>query len=223
MTYRGLKWDKFNFVIHPTELQEVLKKADCFTAITNKRVEEDYQIKDKTSIIKKYANYYNKIISGQEWFTESDGKLEIHTSLTIDPKLIEYEPFQREEDGIIKTFKRAIQLEPVVNVTNFCLTINAKDKLSVSVYDLGKSNLGLQLNYPKEIYNFETKETIKTDKFSNFNLFVDLKKSIKKIGRKAKVERKGIIAKPNFWLTEKVIDDLNNNFKVKENLIEFIR
>lgn len=222
MSYRGLKWQKFNFIIHPTEFQKIFKKVDCFIAIANKRVEEDYEITDKTSIIEQYTRYYNKIISGQPWIREIDWKLEIHTSLTIDPEIVQYEPFQIEENGLVKTFKRANQLEPLINVTNFCLTVDKKERLSVALYDSGSSNLGLQINYPKEIYDFDKKQTMKTEEFSNFKLYTNLITSIKTIGKKAKATRNGKLSKPNFWVTEKVIDDINNNYNVKEKMITFI-
>lgn len=223
MNYRGLKWQKFNFVVHPIELQEIFRKMDCFTAITNKRVEESYQITDKASVSEQYNKYYNKIMSGEKWVRENDWKLEIHTSLTNNPNTIRYEPFEKEEDGMIKIFKRAIQLEPVINVTIFCLMIDSKDKFNVALYDSsGESNLGLQINYPREIYNFENQKTIKTETFSNFRLYTDLVNSIKKVGRKAKATRENKISKPNFWLTERVIDDINNSYNVKNNSIKFV-
>ena len=223
MNYRGLKWQKFNFVIHPTELQEIFRKIDCFIAITNQRVEENYQITDKTSVPEQYNKYYNKITSGEKWVRENDWKLEIHTSLTNDPNIIHYEPFEKEEDGIIKIFKKAIQLKPVINITVFCLKIDSKDKFNISLYDSsGESNLGLQINYPREIYSIENQETIKTETFSNFRLYTDLVNSIKKIGKKAKASRKNKVSKPNFWLTERVIDDINNNYHLKNNSIRFI-
>ncbi len=219
MSYRGLKWLKFNFVIHPNELKEIFEKLNYFIVITNQRVEENYQVSDKDWIFDKYHQYYSKIISGEKWTQEED--VSIDTSITDNLKLIKYEKFKVEEDGIQKTFKRAIQLKPVINVTTFSLVIDYKDRLSVAFYE-PKSNLGIQLNYPKEIYNFETDENIKTEKFSTYKLYKELVKSVKKISKKACVERNGKRIKPNFWISEKAINDINNNYSLKKNNIKLL-
>ncbi len=102
------------------------------------------------------------------------------------------------------------------------MTVDLKDKFSVSLYDLGMSNLGIQINYLKEIYSFDSKNIFGTENFYNFKLFTEIIEAIKKKGRKAKVKRKNKVSRPNFWLTEKVIDDINNNYNIKTNLIEII-
>ncbi len=200
MDYRGLKWLKFNFIIHPTELVEIYRNLNnsVYFELTSK----EYKNIDETLFFNQYEKYYQKIISGQEWIKENDWNLEIYTSITNNPNLIEK--------------------EPLINVTTFCLTVDSKDRFSVALYDLGISNLGIQINYPKEIYSFDSKKIFNTEHFYNFKLFTEIIETIKKKGRKAKVKRKNKVLRPNFWLTEKVIDDINHNYNIKNNLIEVI-
>ena len=216
MSYSGLNWLKFNFVLHPSELKEIFNELNYFIAITNRRVDEDYQIRDKTSIFTDYKAYYDKIISGEEWLKE-DWKLDIYTQITDNPELVNYEVFEIEEENEIKKFKRAIQLEPVINVSPFNLTVQ-NDKLSVAFHDSTRnSHLGIQLTYPKEIIYLETKEVLSTEQLSTFQLYSELIKLIKKKCKKAKAMKEGKVLKPNFWISELAIAEVNSNVNLKSN------
>jgi len=216
MSYRGLKWLKFNFVIHPKELEEVFNNLNYFIAITNTRVSEDYQIKDKTSIFTDYKAYYDKIISGEEWLKE-DWKLDIYTQITDNPKLVNYEDFEIEEKNEIKRFKRAIPLEPVINISPFNLTVQ-NEKLSVAFHDSTRNSyLGIQFTYPKEIIYLETNEVLSTVELSTFELYTELLNLIKKKCKKAKAMKAGKVLKPNFWISELAIAEVNNNVNLKNN------
>ncbi|MDA3616002.1 hypothetical protein [Polluticaenibacter yanchengensis] len=217
MSYTGLKWLKFKFILHPSEFVNIFHDIEYFIAITNQRVEADYKIEDKTSIFKQYELYYNKIISGNEWKKE-EWKLDIHTQITDKPQYIRYEIFEIKENNQHKKFKRAIQIEPVINISSFALRVDHKQQLRVNLFD-GKlnSHIGLEFSYPKEIW--QNNETIKTGNLSTYNLYVELIKRIKKYTHKAKAVRNGINSSPDFWISEKCLPEINNNFGLKENAI----
>ena len=216
MSYRGLKWLKFNFVMHPKELKEVFNNLNYFIAITNRRISEDYQIRDKASIFTDYKAYYEKIISGEEWSKE-DWKLDIYTQITDNPELVNYEVFEIEEENEIKRYKRAIQLEPVINVSPFNLTVQ-NEKLSVAFHDSTRnSSLGIQFSYPKEILYLKTNEVMLTEQLSTFQLYSELIKLIKKKCKKAKAMKEGKVLKPNFWISELAIAEVNSNVNLKNN------
>ena len=219
MSYQGLKWKKFKFTLHPIEFEKVFEGLEYFIAITNTGVDENYEIKDKTSIFLRYKLYYEKIISGEEWKND-DWKLNIHTSLTDNPKYIEYERFEHNENGETRTFKRSTQLEPVINISAFSLKVDHKERLSVMFYDhKNNSNIGLEISYPKEIQYLESGNIISTENLSTHKLYLELITRIKKVSKKAKAKRKGSLSKPNFWISSKCIKDVNNNVMIKQNMI----
>lgn len=217
MSYTGLKWLKFKFILHPSEFENIFYGIEYFIAITNQRVEVDYKIEDKTSIFKQYELYYNKIISGNEW-KKAEWKLDIHTQITDNPEYIKYEVFEIEEDNQYKKFTRAIQIEPVINISSFALRVDHKEQLRVNLFD-GKlnSHIGLEFSYPKEIW--QNNEVIKTENLSTYKLYAELIKRIKKQASKAKAVRHGVHSSPDFWISEKCLPEINNNFGLKENSI----
>ena len=219
MRYRGLKWKTFKFTLTPNEFENLFNDLEYFIVITNTRVDENYQINDKTSIFSQYQLYYNKITSGTEW-KNGDWKLDIHTALTDNIEHIKFEKFEIEEDGIIKTFKRVIQIEPVINISPFSLQIDHKDRLTVIFADSKRnSNIGLEISYPKEIQNLESREIITTENLSTHKLYLELVKRIKKISKKSKAKRNDNLSKPNFWISSNCIDGVNKNVMIKRNHI----
>lgn len=218
MSYTALKWHKFKFVLHPSEFEIIFSGLDYFIAITNERVEVDYKIEDKTSIFKEYEMYYNKMISGSKRKKE-EWKLDIYTQITDNPKYIDFEIFEIKENKQLKKFKRAIQNEPVINVSPFSLTVNEmKNQLRVNIFDdTGNSNIGLEFSYPKEIW--QNDKTVKTENFTTYRLYVELVKRIKKISRKAKAVRNEENSSLDFWISDKSLSGVNNNVGLKENSI----
>ena len=219
MSYKGLKWKKFKFTLHPTEFEAIFKDLDYFIAITNKRVDENYQISDKTSIFSQYKSFYLKITSGEEW-KDDDWKLDIHTSITDHPKNIKYEVFKREEDGEIKTFKRSIQMVPVINISPFSLMIDHKERLSIAFCDSKRnSNIGLEISYPKEFISLKSKKVFSTENLAAHKLYLELIKRIKKVSNKARANRNNIKSKPNFYISSKCINEINRNVMMIRNSI----
>lgn len=218
MSYTALKWHKFKFVLHPSEFEIIFSGLDYFIAITNERVEVDYKIEDKTSIFKEYELYYNKMISGSKRKKE-EWKLDIYTQITDNPKYIDFEIFEIKENKQLKKFKRAIQNEPVINVSPFSLTVNEiKNQLRVNIFDdTGNSNIGLEFSYPKEIW--QNDKTVKTENFTTYKLYVELVKRIKKFSRKAKAVRNEENSSLDFWISDKSLPEINNNIGLRENSI----
>ena len=140
--------------------------------------------------------------------------------MTDNPKHIKYEKFEHDEDGKIKTFKRSIQIEPVINISPFSLQVDHKERLTVKFYDHKyNSNIGLEISYPKEIQYLENGNIISTENLSTHKLYSELIKRIKKISKKAKAKRKNNLSTPNFWISSKCIDGINNNVIMRRNMI----
>ncbi len=219
MSYRGLKWLSFNFVLKPGEFESIFKDLQYYFAVTNQRVDVDYQITDKTSVFRSYDLFYNKVISGDEWSKE-DWRLDINTAITDNPELIKYEAFEREENNEIKTFKRVVQMDPVINISPFTLRVDNKDRLTVAIADHTRNTyVGLQFTYPKEYYSFETDNCYLTENMSTFALYRELISRIKKNSKKANAVRNGKSFKPNFWISPNCISEINNNFGLRKNSI----
>ena len=143
--------------------------------------------------------------------------MDIYTQITDNPELVNYEVFEIEEDNEIKRYKRAIQLEPVINVAPFNLTVQ-NEKLSVVFHDSTRnSSLGIQFSYPKEILYLKTNEVMLTEQLSTFQLYSELVKRIKKKCKKAKAMKEGKVLKPNFWISELAIAEVNSNVNLKGN------
>lgn len=212
------KWLKFNFVVTPTELEAIFKDLDYFIAVTNQRVPLDYKITDKTSIFREYSLFFQRVVSGKEWQKDWNS-VPICTSLTTNPNHIKYAPFEIEEENKIKKFKKVVAVEEsLISIGVFSLMIDHKDRLTTAYFDTqGNSLLGLQFSYPKEIYLNE--KNMETKNFSTYNLYNTLIHRIKKKTKKVKAMRNGKQSKPNFWLSEKVLSEINNNFNLLKNNI----
>ncbi len=218
MSYIVQKWNQFKFVLHPSEFEIVFFGLEYFIAITNRRVPIDYKIEDKTSIFQQYELYYNNLTSGRER-KEEERKSDIYTQITDNPKYIDYEIFESEENNQLKKFKRAIQREPVINISPFSLTVDEKkNQLRVNIFDgTGNSNIGLEFSYPKEIW--QNGKALTTENLTTYKLYVELIKRIKKNARKAKAIRNGDTSSPDFWISERSLPGVNTNFGLKENSI----
>lgn len=218
MSYTVQKWSKFKFILHPSEFEIIFSGLAYFIAVTNKRVDVDYKIEDKTSIFNHYKLYYDKLTSGKKREIV-DKKLDIYTQITDNPKYIDYEIFEIEDNNQLKKFKRAIQREPVINVSPFSLTVNErKNQLHVNFFDgIGNSNIGLEFSYPREIWLNDS--VLKTENLSTYTLYQELIKRIKKVSRKAKAVRNGENYSPDFWISDMCLSDVNNNFGLRENSI----
>ncbi len=216
VNYWVKKWIKFNFIVTPAELEDIFKELNYFIAVVNTRVDLDYKITDKTSIFRDYSLFYQRVVSGKEW-QKKWGAYPICTHLTTNPNHIKYEPFEIKENGKIKKFKKTISIEePLISIGLFSLMIDHKGRLTTAYSD-ANSLLGLQFNYPKEIYLNE--KNVETINFSTYKFYNTLVQRIKKKTKKAKAIRNGKQSKPNFWLSEKVLFEINNNFNLLKNNI----
>jgi len=210
------KWHKIKFVLQPTELEEIFSDLDCYFPITNTRVPRDYTVEDNTSLFSKYKLYFEKVVSGKEW-TKEEYKLSFYISITDSPKLIKYENFENE-DG---QFMRPIVLEPVlIQVAPFSLKLH-KSKISVQFLDR-YANIGIEFAYIKEIWDNEQQKYISTENRTTFKLYKTLTDKIKKKSKKAKVVIGNKTYKPNFWISNSCIAQINNNIMMKNEKIELI-
>lgn len=209
------RWNKFKFTLHPSEFENLFDNLEYFIAITNTRVDVNYQITDKTSIFSQYQLYYKKIISGEAREKE-DWKLNIYTALTDNPEYIKFEEFKIEEDGKVKTFKLPVVIEPVINISPFSLQIDAKERLTVMFSD-SNYNIGLEISYLKKIVDLESGKIISTENLSTHKLYLELVKRIKKVSKKSKARRNNKISRPNFWISSRCINEINKNAMIKRN------
>lgn len=217
MTYWAKKWLKFNFVIHPLELEEILNQMTYYE-LPETRVAIDYEIDINTkTIVEDYKIFYDKVISGELSETSYTHHYFIK-SIIDNSDFVRFEEVEVTENNELKKFKVLERLSPTINFSAFALMVDYKDRLSVAYMDpTNKSNLGIEISFPKAFYSYISKRTKETEKLSTFQLYSELIRLIKQKTRKAKAERNGVISKPNFWISESVIEEINNNISLKSN------
>lgn len=93
-----------------------------------------------------------------------------------------------------------------------------KNQLRVNIFDgIGNSNIGLEFSYPKGIW--QNDKVLKTENLTTYKLYLELIKRIKKIAHKAKAVRNRDNSSPDFWISERRISEVNNNFGLRQNTI----
>lgn len=225
MSYIIKKWHRFKFIIHPKEFENLFDELEYYFPICNKRVAQDYAINDKSSVIKKYSLYYNKIVSGDKWETIEDRQLVFYGSITDKRSNVEYEGFEIKENGVFNKYKLPLIIKPIITISPFTLKFNQKGSLTVIFSDSTNfTNIGIEFIYPKEIYDKKLQQVVLTENFETAQLFQKLISRIKKISSKVKIQRGNNekILKPNFWISKRCIDEVNNNVMMKKEKLKII-
>jgi hypothetical protein len=217
----GKGWNKFKFVLTPDELVEIFKDLEYWLVITNRRVDIDYCVNDKTSLFDSYENYFGKITSGQPWNKKEAWQIEsgVRLSITQDPKKIKFEEMRDRKGELSKEFKLVRPEEPVINISPFYLLYGQNELTIQTMNDEGI--LGLELTFPKVITlsNERHERLHDTSTFSNNKLFEELTARVKERTRKAKLTSPTKIFKPNFWISSNSFERINrNHYLIKNSL-----
>ena len=117
----GKGWDKFKFVVTPDELRSVFADLEFWFVVTNRRVNVNYKVDDRTSFFKGYEDYFKRVTSGLPWDKRKDWEIEsnVRLSITRDPNKIIFEDIIDKGGIRSKEFKLVRPQEPVVNVAPF--------------------------------------------------------------------------------------------------------
>lgn len=220
----GKGWDKFKFVLTPADLRSIFENLNYWFVITNSAVVIDYSITDKDSLFENYKRYYNKIVSGEPRTTKEDSQIEsgIRISITDSPAKISFEEICSKKGTVSKEFKRVVVQEPVVNVTPFYLAYE-NEQLTIQSYN-EEGALGLEFNYPKVVsFDFEQHAALHdTTANSNKLLFDNLIARIKERARKAKLVSPAKGFRPNFWISEDSLEEVNRNYYLRRHALKLL-
>lgn len=212
----GITWDKFYFIITPDEFELIFGSGDFYFMKTNCRVALDYQYDSKESIFLAYQNFWEKIIVGKRKLVNpefTDTYLPIYISIIDNYRNIKFEKIDSKSDGNID-FKRVSSKKPFIGLSPAELSF-FNDKISM-IYANTEGMIGLRLVRPKRIDGISTKNEPITP------IYRDMVKSIKKICKKAKIQREETLFKPNLWISENAKKVINENIYLVENNLKFI-
>lgn len=210
-------WDKFYFIISPDEFEQIFGELPA-VFVARKKVDEPLQTVPKSAVFDKYNTLFYNILSKkckgalmEGWFQES---------IIDDLDKVQVEPIPKD-DKRQYVFQSLRPAEPFIDLSPFDL-IYLSDKKRVSLaYHNPCGVLGMSLNYPKAIaWNFTKMQA--TDDFAMRKIFDKLIKDIKKICKKAKIQRGEILFKPNLWISENAKKQINSNVYLQENHLVFI-
>lgn len=215
MSYFGKGWNTFNFILTPTEFEQVFNDLKFSFVINNKRVDLDYQETSKDFIFNAYHDFFKHILIGQKELNQKqrwDIERLIRISMIDDIKKIGFGNIVDKNGVVSPDFKLVEPMEPVINISPFYLTLRGDDKLS-TIFMNEEGIIGLQLTYPKLVSwkadNFTSDQETKL--FATSQLFADLVKQIKRVAHKAKVSSSSNTFKPNFWISDDAVKKINSN------------
>nr|WP_299175170.1 hypothetical protein [uncultured Allomuricauda sp.] len=215
----GRGWHKFKFILKPERLNSIFQNLNYWFFITNTRVPIDYEISQETTFFDDYETFFNRVVSGKEWNKKEDWAIEspIRVSITNNLDSIKFEDIKNRKGEISSEFKLVRPSEPVVNIRPF-YTYFKNGKLSIETSN-DEGVLGLELSYPKVVsFGSEGHEYLyETEQFSGFELLTELVKRTKKLSHKAKLTCNEKTYRPNFWVDNKLTEEINNNSYLKKN------
>ncbi|WP_222984049.1 hypothetical protein [Flagellimonas meishanensis] len=215
----GRGWHKFKFVLKPESLSQVFQNMTYWFVITNSRVAIDYEMSKETSLFDDYRAFFTRIVSGKDWNRKEDWTYEsaIRISVINDLETIIFEDIKNRKGEISLEYKSIQPIEPVINIRPFYLYLK-NGKFSIETSN-DEGILGLELSYPKVVsFGSEGHEYLyETDQYSGYELFMELTNRIKKLSHKAKLTGIEKTYRPNFWVDNKIPDEINNNSYLKKN------
>ena len=218
----GKGWYSFKFILSPDEFESIFNKLSYSFIEANKRAELDYTETNKLSFFSNYRIFYNKIISGECWDKKVDWAIEssMRISIADDIKKISFKEFSIKEKGNLNSYKLVIPTEPLINIHPFFLSL-LNETLSLETFNV-IGILGIQFSYPKVIsWEHENHQHLHdTQRFKTKELFNTLTHLIKDSSRKAKLSGPSKIYRPNFWVNENCLNDVNNNYYLKTNFLK---
>lgn len=218
----GKGWNKFNFILTPTEFESIFKELKFYFVITSTRVPIDYTATDKSCVFDGYKDFFTKIIIGNKEYDRKEHwsyENKIRISITDDINKISFKEIIDKKGTISDAFKLVYPTEPVINISPFYLTFSEnKESLSIA-YMNTEGTIGLELTYPKVVSFSADKfnSVIDAQQFNNQLLFNDLIKNIKALSNKPKLQSSTKLYRPNFWISREAKKLINKNRYLKSN------
>lgn len=212
----GKGWNKFNFILTPTEFELIFRDLSFSFVITGARVEIDYQQTYQNIIFDAYKLFFEQVLIGKNTLEKTERwnyEKNIRISIIDDINKIKFKDIINDNREISQEFKLVNPIEPVINISPFYLYfLKNPEKLSIA-YLNDEGVIGLQFSYPKFI-SWETKNFNKihtTEEFKANMLLNNLIKNIKQISHKAKVISISKVHKPNLWISNEASLLINKN------------
>lgn len=191
----GKGWLKFQFLVEPAILRDILAATKSVSVITNRRVPRDYRSTPLNEYVEAYSAYLEAMHKPSEMhWSLSDA---VYSGLTIS--LNHFVPKACPDNR----FKLMNPQVPVVNLGPLSLYYDTRrGQLCTNV--MSKLYFGMELSYPNVIsldrdgheYLYETAE------LPNHALFQDLKTRIKKVTRPCKVKSSAKEHRTSIRITE---------------------
>lgn len=219
----GKGWNSFKFILTPDEFQEIFKGITYAFVNSSVRVEEDYTESNKKDVFQAYENFFEQILIGQTALTREKAwsiEREVRMMVTDSADKVFYKVCKNDK-GEVMPFKVMEPTEPVINIAPFYLSWSAEyEKMSVA-YLNAEGIIGLELSFPKYV-SFNYVDNIDTSTYKTAELYKTLVSRIKAISKKAKVETTIKLYKPDFWISAKAIQPINQNRYLKENKLRIL-
>lgn len=167
--FKNYLWNKFQFVLTPKELQEVLR--GFYHVVDSHRVPFDYTKSDETLFFNQYKNLYDVLVSGKKLIWKQDYKiLDVQTAIADNLNKCSYTDVFL--DGNNSQFYKLCDFdEPQVGISLFCLKIDCNKKLNskCSLIQFPEFVVGLSISYPKKVI-FSTK-TLNYDEIESYRVY----------------------------------------------------
>lgn len=221
MEYLTAGWNKFNFLISPKEMEQILTQYHL--VISNEHVPVDYMESPISEYIQTYSQLYGLLMSGEKIIWKRDYPLFIHRAVTSDLLSCQYGHIHEYEG---KQYKSADFDEPAVTISPFCLTFYKDSKQQTrcsteySYICYPEFFMGMQLSYPKKI-QYQIKdgyEELKTTQgLKSFKDYEELKGAIKKITTPLTVVVSEGLKKVNVRISDEAKKKLNDCYSFRQN------
>lgn len=222
MDYLVRGWNKFNFLLSPSNLEEILSKYHL--VIFNEHVPFDYTESSLKEYLSAYGTLYEMLISGKKIDIQKDYSLFLHRGITSNLENCVYGKLHEYEG---KQYKLADFNEPVVGISPSSLwfTVDENKKLFCSsVYSYivySEYYMGAQLQFPKTIQYLvdgEYEPLKSTETLCSYRDYQALKNSIKEIARCLTIKSAdGSVKRTDIMVDDETKSKLNNCYSFQQS------
>jgi hypothetical protein len=225
MKYFSKGWNTFKFLVSPLELTTIIKEFHHIEF--SKRVPENYIESDPIECFNKYKIFYDKLISNYKFVWETDFDLfDFRIGLSNDLSKCTYDKkFMDKKDK--KYYKISNFKEPCVGINIIVLRFDENKKLfsNYSYIQFPENTMGLEIQYPKELYYYEevngeivTKRAINCNEIETYNnVYKKIVEDIKKISKNLAFTMDGKEYKTSIKVSKSIIEEVKNIYFIKNN------
>lgn len=221
MSYSGMSWKPFNFIITPEELRTVLQPYHI--VIDNTHVLLDYEESSLGEYIDMYRELFGLLSSGVQLIWKQHWHLTEHRAVTSDLSKCIYGRIHEYEG---QQYKSPIFDEPLVNLQPYTFSVykDSKDKLAVSTrfsYEQNPENIvGVEINYPSKIIREGEDEWVDARSLNGFVDFENIKKLIMAITKPLTIVKDGEVKRTSVRVSAEAKRYVGNFYAFKSNDIE---